>query len=85
MRRTVSSLVVLLHFGALTQAYKTFETICLTPTTTANYVSSADTRGTLEILWSCLFTIFASAWAVQHLNVPEQREDRDPGWRGDIN
>jgi hypothetical protein len=84
MRRTASSLVVLLHFAALTQAYKTFETICSTPTTTANYVSSADTRGTLEILWSCLFTIFASAWAVQHLNVPEQREDRDPGWRGDI-
>jgi hypothetical protein len=84
MPRTASSLVVLLHFAALTQAYKTFETICSTPNTTVDYVSSADTRGTLEIIWSCLFTIFACAWAVQHLNVPEQREDRDPGWRGDI-
>jgi hypothetical protein len=84
MRRTTSSLLVLLHFAALAQASQIFEAIRSTPTTTVNYVSAADTRGTLEILWSCLFTIFACAWAVQHLNVPEQREDRDPGWRGDI-
>jgi len=28
--------------------------------------------------------IIACTWTVQHLNVPEQREGRDPGWRGDL-
>ena len=28
--------------------------------------------------------IFTCTWTVQHLNVPEQREGKDPGWRGDI-
>jgi len=38
----------------------------------------------MDILWSCLFTILACTWTVLHLNVPEQREDRDPGWKGNI-
>jgi hypothetical protein len=42
------------------------------------------TRTVFEILWSCLFVIFTCTWTVQHLNVPEQREGKDPGWRGDI-
>lgn len=49
-----------------------------------NFVSSADTRSTLNILWSCLFTILACTWTVQHLNVPEQREGCDPGPLGDM-
>jgi hypothetical protein len=36
------------------------------------------------IKWSCLFTIIACTWTIQHLNVPEQREGRDPDWLGDI-
>jgi hypothetical protein len=51
------------------------------PTTSVNYVSSPDTRGTLDIVWSCIFTIFACTWTIQHLNVPEQR-DRDPEKKG---
>jgi hypothetical protein len=31
-----------------------------------------------------LFTIIACTLTIQHLNVPEQREGRDPGWRGDL-
>jgi hypothetical protein len=31
-----------------------------------------------------LFTIIACTLTVQHLNVPEQREERDPGWCGDL-
>ena len=38
----------------------------------------------MDILWSCLFTIIACTWTVQHLNIPEQREGRDPGRLGDI-
>jgi hypothetical protein len=48
-----------------------------------HYVSSPNTRGTLDILWSCIFTILACTWTIQHLNIPEQRNARDPGWTGD--
>lgn len=78
------SLVVLCNLIALAHAYTTFQTNCTTPSTAVNFVSSNNTRGTIDILWSCLFTIVACTWTVQHLNVPEQREDRDKGWLGDI-
>ena len=73
-----------LGLASVTRGFTTFETKCSTPDTAVNFVSAADTRGTLEILWSCLFTIIACAWTVQHLNVPEQHEGRDLGWRGDV-
>jgi hypothetical protein len=66
------------------QAYTVFYPTCSTPEKPANFVGSPDSRGTLDILWSCLFTIFACTWSVQHLKVPEQREGCDPGWRGDF-
>jgi len=78
------SLIVVTIFVALAQGYTTFHTNCTVPNTSANFVSSPGTRGTIDILWSYLFTILACTWTVQHLNVPEQREDRDPGWLGDI-
>ena len=56
----------------------------LSVNSTINFVSGPDTRGTLDILWSCLFTIIACTWTIQHLNIPEQRWDRDPGWKGDL-
>jgi hypothetical protein len=74
----------LFTFGTAVQAYTVFETTCKTPTTNVNFVSSPDSRGTLDILWSSLFTIFACTWTIQHLNVPEQREGRDRGWKGDL-
>jgi len=68
----------------LVKAYTTFETNCSVPSISVNFVSPANIRSTLDILWSCLFTILACTWTVQHLNVPEQRNGQDPGWRGDI-
>jgi hypothetical protein len=76
--------VILLLFPSLTYAYTTFETNCSIPTNSTNFVSSNGTRGTMDILWSCLFTIITCTWTVQHLNVPEQREDRNPGKWGTI-
>lgn len=72
--------------AGVAQAYAVFNPVCSTPTSEepAHYVGSPNVRGTLDILWSSLFTIFACTWSVQHLNVPEQRDGRDPGWRGDI-
>ncbi|KUJ16695.1 uncharacterized protein LY89DRAFT_707221 [Mollisia scopiformis] len=78
------SLAAALLLPAFANGYKTFKTVCSKPTESVNYVSSADTRSTLDILWSCVLTIIACTWSVQHLNVPEQRERRNPGWIGNI-
>ncbi|PMD30200.1 hypothetical protein L207DRAFT_474005 [Hyaloscypha variabilis F] len=78
------SLVILSLLPSLTYAYTTFDSNCSIPTHSTNFVSSSDTRGTLDILWSCLFTIITCTWTVQHLNVPEQREGRNPGVWGSI-
>ncbi|KAE9367249.1 hypothetical protein N431DRAFT_516178 [Stipitochalara longipes BDJ] len=45
-----------------------FKTMCTVPNTTTHFVSSPDTRKTLDILWSCLFTIIACTLTIQHLN-----------------
>lgn len=68
----------------LVQAYRVFDTNCSVPSTLSNYVSSPNTRGTLDILWSSLFTIFACTWTLQHPDIPEQRDGRDRGLLGDI-
>lgn len=57
------------------QAYTTFGPTCTLPSDrTVNFVSSPNTRGTLDILWGCLFTLLACTWTIQHLNVPAQRK-----------
>jgi hypothetical protein len=50
-----------------------FNTNCTLPEAVVNYVSQPNTRGTLDILWSCLGTIILCTWSVQHPNVPELR------------
>ncbi|KAL7895169.1 hypothetical protein HDV64DRAFT_287760 [Trichoderma sp. TUCIM 5745] len=79
-------LLLLICLAPLVKAYTIFETTCSAPQppTEFLFVSSPDTRGTLSILWSSLFTLFACTWTLQHPNVPEQRNDRDPGTLGDI-
>lgn len=54
----------------------TFQPNCSIPASGASYVASCNVRGTLDILWSCLFTIFLSTWSAQHLNVPRQRVEQ---------
>ena len=80
----MSKLILLLPLTFAVRAYTEFDTTCTTPNVTTNFVSSPDSRGTLDILWSCLFTIIACTWTIQHLNVPEERNGTDPGWIGDI-
>jgi hypothetical protein len=53
-------------------------------TETTTLVSGTNVRETFDILWSGLLTISICIWAEQHLNVPEQRNSRDQGWRGDL-
>ncbi|KAH8599526.1 hypothetical protein B0O99DRAFT_328402 [Bisporella sp. PMI_857] len=52
-------------------AFTHFNPNCTTPNTVVNFVSTPNSRGTLNILWSCLFTIIACTWSIQHLNIPE--------------
>ncbi|EHK17582.1 uncharacterized protein TRIVIDRAFT_14128, partial [Trichoderma virens Gv29-8] len=75
-----SSYFLAFYLPPLVQAYTVFETNCSAPVITSNYVSSPNTRGTLDILWSSLFTIFACTWTLQHPNVPKQR-DEDTKWK----
>ncbi|CAG8282203.1 unnamed protein product [Penicillium salamii] len=65
----------------LVQAYTTFNTNCTLPSDppSFNYVSSPNSRGTLDIAWSCLFTIISCTWTIQHPNIPWQREHVTPG------
>src|ERR1700735_4825876 len=69
---------------AFAEAYTKFDPMCSVPAEHVNFVSSPNSRGTLDILWSSLFMIIACTWTIQHLNVPEQRNGRDPGWVGDL-
>ena len=78
------SISLVLCTSTLAHGYTSFNPNCSNPEHSVNFVGSPDTRGTLDILWSSLFTIIACTWTILHLNVPEQRECRDPGWRGDI-
>ena len=50
----------------------TFTTNCTVPDGLVNYVTSPNTRGTLQILWSSLTAMFLCTWTIQHLNVPQQ-------------
>jgi hypothetical protein len=77
MAHTLASLLL---FAIAAQGYETSEIQCTSPSTTVNFVSSADKRGTMDVLLSCLFTLIACTWTVQHLNLLEQRGGRDPGW-----
>lgn len=69
-------LIIALYFVTLTDAFTTFNTNCTLPSgsETVSYVSSPNTRGTLNIVWSCLFTIISCTWTVQHPDVPSTRQ-----------
>ncbi|OTA57157.1 hypothetical protein K449DRAFT_386465 [Hypoxylon sp. EC38] len=40
------------------------------PTESVGWVNEAEFRGTLELVWTCVFTLFACLWASLHLNIP---------------
>jgi len=67
-----------------TEAHSVFNPTCSLPSDTVDFVSAPSTRGTLEILWGSIFTILLCTWTVQHPSIPEQRDGRNPGWKGDL-
>jgi hypothetical protein len=80
----MSKLLLFLSWTAAVQSYTEFDASCTTFNVNAYFASSSGSLGTLNILWSCLFTIIACTWTIQHLHVPQQRNGRDPGWKGDL-
>lgn len=83
-------LFVLSLFCHSTFAYSVFNTNCTLPEHIVNYVSSPDTRGTIDIAWSCFATIIACVYTVLHLNLPRRPEHVSPkrkatlSWENDI-
>jgi hypothetical protein len=73
--------LVLTAFHTVCVSSVSFQTNCTLPSTPVNYSSSPNVRGTLEILWSSLFTLFICTWSVQHLNIPRQKTSRPVGVR----
>jgi len=57
---------------------------CTLPVGTVNFSASPNVRGTFDILYTCLATMVICTWSSLHLNVPDQRCGRDPGWLGDM-
>lgn len=65
--------------AAPAQGFSSFNTTCTIPDRRYDYVQGPNTRGSLQIVWSCLATLIACTYTVLHLNVPEQRDGRDGG------
>jgi hypothetical protein len=40
------------------------------------WVASPNERGTIDIVWSCIVTIFLCSWSVLFLNVPDKYDFR---------
>ena len=71
--------------GSAAASYVTFDPVCTRPVGgPVSFVTSPDTRGTMEILWGSLFTLVACTWTIHHPNVPEQRDGRSKGLKGDL-
>ena len=83
-------LIAVSIFGRSSLAYSVFNTDCTLPAHIVNYVSSPNTRGTIDIAWSCFATIVACVYTVLHLNLPRRAEHVSAGrrptlpWENDI-
>ena len=41
---------------------------------TVGWTASPNERGTIDIIWACLFVVFLSTWTTLHINVPPVRK-----------
>ena len=71
MRRLLTILTLILHF-AIASAVSTSN--ATSSGHREGWVSQPDGRGTFDIIWSSLFTIFLCTWTSLHLNVPALKE-----------
>lgn len=73
-------IILILCCLTVVRAVDVFNSNCTLPETRVNYVSTSNTRGTLDILWTSLATIIACVYTVLHLNVPEQLPRSQQTW-----
>jgi len=78
-RRIAASLSVFLLSTAAV-ALDTFQPICTAPNFPVSFVFIPNSRGTLEIIWGCVFAIFACTWTIHHPNLPQQRRKGRRSW-----
>ncbi|OOF92536.1 hypothetical protein ASPCADRAFT_517912 [Aspergillus carbonarius ITEM 5010] len=71
------SLLILVFVSSNVHAFNTIHTNCTLPPPGTKFVTAPNTRGSLQILWSSLFTILACTWTVLHLNVPKYVPEPD--------
>ncbi|OCK79021.1 hypothetical protein K432DRAFT_300724 [Lepidopterella palustris CBS 459.81] len=84
MRITYPVSVSAALFG-VTLALKTFDPQCTAPDEAANFVKSPNARGTYDILWNSMFTLFICTLTVQHLNISHKSDTKiDTSVRGKI-
>lgn len=49
--------------------------------TPVNWQSEPNTRGTWNVLSSCLITLGLCLWTALHLNIPQHKKDSSQKWR----
>lgn len=80
MDRRAFLLSTLVALATPVESLTSFDTNCTLPSHSFNYVQGPNTRGSLQIVWSCLATLFASTYTILHLSIPKQRDGRDGGY-----
>ncbi|CAM6123449.1 unnamed protein product [Calypogeia fissa] len=72
--------LVLLYAIPATATTTVFHTNCTRPAPGSyfNFVSAPNSRGTLQLLWSCVFTLITCTWTVQHVDIPRPEDEKKP-------
>ncbi|CAM6084336.1 unnamed protein product [Calypogeia fissa] len=72
--------LVLLYAIPATAITTVFHTNCTRPAPGSyfNFVSAPNSRGTLQLLWSCVFTLITCTWTVQHVDIPRPEDEKKP-------
>jgi len=73
-------LSALIALATPVKSLTSFDTNCTLPSHSFNYVQGPNSRGSLQIVWSCLATLFACTYTVLHINIPKQRAGKDGGY-----
>lgn len=77
MNTIVTFLLTLWLCISAVQSLNLNQTLTLPPDDFINgWVDQADGRGTLDIIWSCIFTIFLCSWTALCLNLPAEKENQ---------
>lgn len=78
MTLQLGSLIFLCLLFRTVSAYTRFDTVCPLPNSTFNFVASPNTRGTLDITWTCFATLLICVSSILHLNLPVARHQLKP-------